>query len=426
MSGRTSFSITLTRLDSAVRRTAILVLVLSVIPLHAAFAIDQNLDIVPLTEVGGSGVFGDATLIDNGDDTTTVDILVSGVTGGHPAAIRTGTCARPGSVVHNLEPIEKDGTSVTEIDVALSRFLADGPWAVIIRRSDASGAPNIACGTIEAVASSTTSSPAPTRTPTPRATVKTPSQATTTPTPIVTPTATPTDSPIPTPTVNPNLPTCQQFDAWVWSQTVFQQNPDDYAANLDPDGNGIACEMLPLQGFAPAIWTDALPGGLTAVRVTGFYNGDTMQIVFNGQVDVVRLNGVAAPTADQCGYGSAGQFHAFVLNIAPSLTLYVDYATAQRDSEGRLIADVWYDYAGDPYLVNEVMVRNGWAAPAPVEGMERFSAEIDAAAEFAEEHVLGVYFECGGFNLPPGSTPSPEQILQARDRQPNQGQFGPS
>ncbi|MGD9711277.1 MAG: thermonuclease family protein [Thermomicrobiales bacterium] len=389
------------------RLAVIFMVLVAAVPLQGALTIDQNLDIVPITEVGESDVFGDATLIDNGDDTTTVDILVSGVTGDHPAVIRTGTCDNPGTVAFNLEPVAADGTSVTDIDVRLGDFLSDGPWAVIIRRSAAAGAPNIACGTIGQ--SSTTSPPGPTSTAAPQ------------PTATVQDASPPTPSPSPTP--DPSLPTCQDFDAWVWAQSVFVQSPEEYEPTLDADGNGIACEQLPIQGFAPALWEETMPEDLVPVRVTGFYNGDTMQILADGQFDVVRLNGVAAPTSEQCGYVSSASFLAFVLNIAPNLTLFVDYQTARRDAQNQLVANVWYDYAGDPYLINEVVARNGWAEPAPAEDFDEFAEQIDEAAQFAEDHVLGAYLECGGFQLPPGSTPSPEQLELARDRQPGQGQF---
>lgn len=402
------------RILRTLRPLATFLLLTMLAPLGAASVASQALDIVPISEVGGSGVFGDATLLDNGDGTTTVDILVSGVTGDHPTTIRRGRCTNPGSTVYTLEPIAADGTSVTEIDVALGEFLTGGPWSVMIRRSTAAAAPTIACGTIE-------KGHAPSQ-PEPTATARAANQPTPTSTPI--PATTPTPAPSPTPTVDPALPTCQQFDAWIWAQTVFDQNRDKFKPSLDPDGNGVACEHLTMQGFAPALWTDSMPEGLTPVRVTGFYSGDVMQILSNGQVDILRLNGVKAPAADQCGFAQAGNFLAFVLNLAPNLTLYVDYQHAQRDDQNRLVADVWYDYAGDPYLINEVVARNGWASAAPIAGMDQFSGQIEAAAEFAADHVLGAYLQCGGIGLPLGSVPTPEQLDQARKNQPNQGQFG--
>ena len=47
-----------------------------------AFAQDDV--VVPINELNGSGVSGDASLTDNGDGTTTVDILVDGATGMNP------------------------------------------------------------------------------------------------------------------------------------------------------------------------------------------------------------------------------------------------------------------------------------------------------------------------------------------------------
>jgi hypothetical protein len=50
--------------------------------------------------------------------------------------------------------------------------------------------------------------------------------------------------------------TCADFDAWPWAQTVLESDPDKYASSLDPDGNGLACEMLTIHGFSPVLWTD--------------------------------------------------------------------------------------------------------------------------------------------------------------------------
>ena len=69
--------------------------------------------------------------------------------------------------------------------------------------------------------------------------------------------------------------------------------------------------------------------------------------------------------------------------------------------------------------------QNALAAPAPVEDRDPFADEIDAAADFAADHVLGINLECGGIGVPPGTAPTDEQLEQARERQPNQGQFGP-
>src|SRR5215208_5039596 len=50
---------------------------------------------------------------------------------------------------------------------------------------------------------------------------------------------------------------CANYSAQVWAQSVYETDPSRYAA-LDPDGNGRACDELPL-GVAPAHWTTEVP-----------------------------------------------------------------------------------------------------------------------------------------------------------------------
>ncbi len=383
-------------------------------PLVPAPVAAQNLIIVPISEIDGSGVIGDASLIDNGDGTTTVDILLAGVTGGHAAVVQAGSCDNLDEVLHKLDSVRQDGTSVTDLEVTLDDLVEELPMAVVIRRSSASNATVIACGDVDA-SDRPPSVPGSTAQPT-----LVPS-----PTPEVTPTPDDESDLTPTPTPDPGLPTCQDFDAWAWAQTIFEEDREANAQTLDPDGNGIACEELPVNGFAPALWTEEMPEGLTPVQATGFYSGDAFQILVNGQLDVVRLRGVAAPLGDQCGYASSGSFLAFVLGIAPNFVVYLDYQNSPRDDLNRLVADVWFEYADDPYLVNEVMIRNGYGWSIIENDVEPLKDEFEQAQEFAADHLVGVHLECGGFGLPTGSTPTPEQLALARERQPNQGQFGP-
>lgn len=52
---------------------------------------------------------------------------------------------------------------------------------------------------------------------------------------------------------------CANYDAAVWAQSVYDSDPERYAA-LDSDGDGIACPELG-PGAAPALWTDEIPAG---------------------------------------------------------------------------------------------------------------------------------------------------------------------
>jgi hypothetical protein len=82
--------------------------------------------IVPIEELNGSGVSGDATLTDNGDGTTTIDVLVDGSTGGHPIHLHSGTCANLGDVLVTLADVDENGVSVTDVDIPLAEIQNPG------------------------------------------------------------------------------------------------------------------------------------------------------------------------------------------------------------------------------------------------------------------------------------------------------------
>jgi hypothetical protein len=131
---------------SFVAALALAFLALAAFTTRGAFAQDDV--VVPIGELNDSGVSGDASLTDNGDGTTTVDILVDGATGGHPAHIHSGTCAELGDIVFPLTDVDASGESVTVIDTPLSDLLTTGPYAINIHLSADEIGTYVACGDI--------------------------------------------------------------------------------------------------------------------------------------------------------------------------------------------------------------------------------------------------------------------------------------
>lgn len=135
---------------------AIAVALLAFTAFPAARTLAQNDVVTPLDQVDDSGISGDASLTDNGDGTTTVDILVDGATGGHPAMIHSGSCATPGAVVYPLTDVDASGESLTVVDATLESLVAAGPYAIIVHLSADQADAVVACGDIpqQAAASS--------------------------------------------------------------------------------------------------------------------------------------------------------------------------------------------------------------------------------------------------------------------------------
>lgn len=142
---------------------------LAIASFPASRALAQDDVIVPITELNGSGISGDASLTDNGDGTTTVDILLDGATGGHPAHIHSGSCTALGDVVYPLTDVDASGESVTVVDVPLSDLLTTGPYAINVHLSADEIGTYVACGDIpqNAVGGETTAAAAPTATASP-------------------------------------------------------------------------------------------------------------------------------------------------------------------------------------------------------------------------------------------------------------------
>jgi hypothetical protein len=112
--------------------------------------------IITIEELNGSGVSGDATLTDNGDGTTTIDVLVDGAEGDHPIHLHSGTCAELGDVVVPLTNVDAEGSSVTDVDVPLATIQDPeiGPHAINIHLSADEISTYVACGDVPLLDSS--------------------------------------------------------------------------------------------------------------------------------------------------------------------------------------------------------------------------------------------------------------------------------
>lgn len=109
----------------------------------------QEERVVEIGELNESGVSGDATLIDNGDGTLNVDVLLTGESASHPMHIHEGTCVSPGDIVIPLAETDSNGGSVTTIAYLFSDLSEMGPLAIVVHRSENDMASFIACGNVD-------------------------------------------------------------------------------------------------------------------------------------------------------------------------------------------------------------------------------------------------------------------------------------
>jgi micrococcal nuclease len=190
---------------------------------------------------------------------------------------------------------------------------------------------------------------------------------------------------------------CDGYDSQIWAQSVYETDPVGYAA-LDPDSNGRACEELP-SGAAPAMWTAFIPSGSQPVTLIEVIDGDTIRVDVDGRNELVRLILIDAPeTHDpnrppECFGQEATTYLSWLLSHGGDLYLETD--VSDRDRFGRLLRYVWLDFGdGEVYLVNEVLVRAGYAAFSTYPPDVKYVEEIREAGQFAREHGYGLWSSC--------------------------------
>jgi micrococcal nuclease len=200
---------------------------------------------------------------------------------------------------------------------------------------------------------------------------------------------------------------CAPFANRVWAQTVFATAPTANTA-LDPDRDGLACEELPL-GAAPALWTEAVPASAEPVELVDVADGDTIDVVRDGRLESVRLVGVDAPEAGgpyqdvECfGAESAGFLRWLT---APGGEVFLEQDQEDRDRFGRLLRWVWLERGGEVYLLNEAVIRAGYAERFRDTPNRRYVEELSDAESFARRYGLGLWSACAG--IAPAMAPAP-------------------
>jgi micrococcal nuclease len=141
--------------------------------------------------------------------------------------------------------------------------------------------------------------------------------------------------------------------------------------------------------------TATIPG---AAVVEFVIDGDTVDVVIDGEEERVRLIGIDTPESrvddgpPECFGPEAAAFTAELL--PPGTDVRLERDVVARDDYGRLLAYVFR--LDDDLFVNEAIVRQGYAAPLTIEPNDTFAAQFVAAASAAEDEDLGLWTACAG------------------------------
>ena len=139
-------------------------------------------------------------------------------------------------------------------------------------------------------------------------------------------------------------------------------------------------------------------------RVVDVIDGDTVDIDIAGHEERVRLLGIDTPEvflADgappECFGPESSAFTADLLTDGARVRLERD--VVGRDDYGRLLAYVFVLDAGEVTggsLVNEAIVRQGYARPLIIAPNGAYATRLVAAATAAEAEGLGLWGGCDG------------------------------
>jgi micrococcal nuclease len=156
------------------------------------------------------------------------------------------------------------------------------------------------------------------------------------------------------------------------------------------------CLLLALCVGAVACADRAAPAG--PVTVERVIDGDTIDVSAAGRMERVRMLGVDTPELHvesgppECFGVEAADYTASLL--PPGVRIWLERDIVGRDHYGRLLAHVYR--LDDGLLVNEAILRHGYARPLTIEPNHAFSERYVAATVAAEREDLGLWRACVG------------------------------
>lgn len=125
---------------------------------------------------------------------------------------------------------------------------------------------------------------------------------------------------------------------------------------------------------------DALPAQLVEV-----VDGDTIEVLLDGQAVIIRYIGVDTPEKGQPGYRAAAEANRAILGTG---LLYLVKDQTDRDQYGRWLR---YVYNADGSLVEAEIVRQGWAQPVEYSPDTRHASELRQLAIVAAQNREGFW-----------------------------------
>ena len=155
-----------------------------------------------------------------------------------------------------------------------------------------------------------------------------------------------------------------------------------------------------LASFVPAAYGERESAVVVSVK-----DGDTLRIIFRGKSELIRLIGIDAPESkrNRKAYRDSARrlndVHTIVAQgkiatrfvrglVKKGDRIDIEFDIETRDRYGRLLG---YVYLADGRMLNDVIIRSGYATPLTIPPNVRYADRFLASYRYAREHNLGLW-----------------------------------
>ena len=129
-----------------------------------------------------------------------------------------------------------------------------------------------------------------------------------------------------------------------------------------------------------------------SANVIRINDGDTVTAIVNNRKEKIRLLGIDAPELGQKPWGKRAEAYLEKLVDSSSWKVVIEYDVEKRDRFDRLLVYLWMQ---DGRMVNEAMVRDGYALLYTFPPNVKYVEELKSAQHEAREKRVGIWGDNG-------------------------------
>jgi micrococcal nuclease len=124
------------------------------------------------------------------------------------------------------------------------------------------------------------------------------------------------------------------------------------------------------------------------VSVIKVHDGDTVTLMVNGKMRKTRLIGIDAPEMNQRPWGRQAKEHLIDIMNHTDWLVTVETDEVKQDKYGRALVYLW---TKNNELINERMVRDGYAVLFTIKPNVRYGAAFSRAEKLARQEMKGIW-----------------------------------